>query len=44
MEAERETRREEVPSCQMCRAALHKLCERVDVPTAPCRCDCERGY
>ena len=37
-------KRDELPVCNMCRAGLHKKCERNDRLHALCVCDCERGY
>lgn len=42
MDEQRPTERNELPVCTMCRAALHKLCEKADGVT--CTCNCERGY
>lgn len=38
------SKREELPVCSMCRAALHKLCERTPDLKVTCFCICERGY
>src|ERR1051326_7372829 len=44
MEAERELRRDEVPACKMCRAAMHRLCAKWNNPPEPCTWVCAGGY